>query len=184
MLTLGLLLPPLFIVYRRVRAGPHLRAGLQHPLRKISWPAHAPQDAAVVVRSWRHARLELSPHLRAAGSGGATAQERRAAHGSRVSRMQPDHAGGLVLPRALEPVWTNNEYDIISALVTEIMRTGRHDMWKYARWFARHTIEVDFIHYSDHKQQHRSTPQHSYNTTTRAPSPATSGHTTCSSITA
>jgi hypothetical protein len=66
-----------------------------------------------------------------------------------------------MLNDAYEPIWTNNEYDIIHALASEVMRTGRYDHWKNLRWFARHNIEVDFIHYSDHAQQHRSTPQHS-----------------------
>jgi hypothetical protein len=66
-----------------------------------------------------------------------------------------------MLNHAYEPVWTNNEYDVIHALASEVMRTGRYDQWTNLRWFARHNIEVDFVHYSDHAQQHRSTPQHS-----------------------
>jgi len=65
------------------------------------------------------------------------------------------------LPQLYEPVWTNNEYDAIFALCTEIMRTGRAELWTPARWFVRHNIEVDFVHYHDDRQQHHGTPQHS-----------------------
>jgi len=65
------------------------------------------------------------------------------------------------LPQLYEPVWTNNEYDAIFALCTEIMRTGRAELWTLARWFVRHNIEVDFVHYHDDRQQHHGTPQHS-----------------------
>jgi len=66
------------------------------------------------------------------------------------------------LPQLYEPVWTNNEYDSIFAVCTEIMRGGRADLWQQARWAARHNIEVDFVHYHDDRQQNRATPQHSY----------------------
>jgi len=66
------------------------------------------------------------------------------------------------LPQLYEPVWTNNEYDAIFALCTEIMRSGRSNLWEQARWAARHNIEVDFVHYHDDRQQNRATPQHSY----------------------
>jgi len=66
------------------------------------------------------------------------------------------------LPQLYEPVWTNNEYDSIFAVCTEIMRGGRADLWAPARWAARHNIEVDFVHYHDDRQQNRATPQHSY----------------------
>ncbi len=64
-------------------------------------------------------------------------------------------------PNFHEPVWTNNEYDIIHTLSLELMRTGQMDLWPQLRWAVRHNIEVDFIHLSDHHQQHRATPQHS-----------------------
>jgi len=66
------------------------------------------------------------------------------------------------IPQLYEPVWTNNEYDAIHALCTEIMRTGRGELWQHARWFVRHNIEVDFVHYHDDLQQSRGTPQHSF----------------------
>lgn len=65
-------------------------------------------------------------------------------------------------PQQYEPVWTNNEYDSIFAVCTEIMRSGRADLWQQARWAARHNAEVDFVHYHDDPQQHRACPQHSY----------------------
>jgi len=76
------------------------------------------------------------------------------------------------MPDLYEPVWTNNEYDAIYALCTEIMRSGRGDLWTLARWAVRHNIEVDFVHYHDDKQQHRATPQHScrHNTSGSIPS--------------
>ncbi len=64
-------------------------------------------------------------------------------------------------PEFYEPVWTNNEYDVIHTLAQEVMRTGQLDHWQTLRWAARHNIEVDFIYLSDHHQQHRATPQHS-----------------------
>jgi len=75
-------------------------------------------------------------------------------------------------PQFYEPVWTNNEYDGIYVLCSEIMRTGLGDLWTQARWAARHNIEVDFIHYHDDKQQNRATPQHSvrHNTSGSIPS--------------
>jgi len=65
------------------------------------------------------------------------------------------------MPDLYEPVWTNNEYDGIFALCTELMRTGRGHLWRLARWAVRHNIEVDFIHYHEDRQQHRGSPQHS-----------------------
>lgn len=60
-----------------------------------------------------------------------------------------------------EPVWSNNEYDVIHALCSEIMRQQRDDLWKTLRQFARHNIEVDFVHYSDDPWQHHGSPAHS-----------------------
>ena len=60
-----------------------------------------------------------------------------------------------------EPVWSNNEYDGIHALCSEIMRNARHDLWKTLRHFARHNIEVDFVWFSDDPWQHYGSPAHS-----------------------
>ena len=71
-----------------------------------------------------------------------------------------------------EPVWTNNEYDVIHAFAAELMRTGRSDLWSTLRLTARHTIDVDFLHYSDHKWLHRATPAHSARHTTTGAYPS------------
>jgi len=71
-----------------------------------------------------------------------------------------------------EPVWTNNEYDAIWAFVCEVMRTGKHDLWMTAQRLVRHNIEVDFLHYSDHKWIHRATPAHSTRHTTTGAYPS------------
>jgi hypothetical protein len=71
-----------------------------------------------------------------------------------------------------EPVWTNNEYDVIHAFAGEIMRTGRVELWNTLRLAARHNIEVDFLHYSDHKWLHRATPAHSARHTTTGAYPS------------
>lgn len=71
-----------------------------------------------------------------------------------------------------EPVWTNNEYDVIHAFAAEILRTGRHDLWNTLRLAARHNIEVDFLHYSDHRWLHRATPAHSARHTTTGAYPS------------
>ncbi|HVF09431.1 MAG TPA: beta-L-arabinofuranosidase domain-containing protein [Abditibacteriaceae bacterium] len=59
-----------------------------------------------------------------------------------------------------EPAWSNNEYDAIHALCSEIMRNTRHDLWPTLRHFARHNIEVDFVYYSDDPWQHHGSPAH------------------------
>ncbi|MGC8805152.1 MAG: hypothetical protein ACP5QD_04385 [Candidatus Ratteibacteria bacterium] len=72
-------------------------------------------------------------------------------------------AGGVYeMQLCLEPVWSNNEYDAIYCLALEAMRTKSFPVLKRLIAAARHQIEVDFVHYSNHWQQHRSTPQHSY----------------------
>ena len=71
-----------------------------------------------------------------------------------------------------EPVWTNNEYDVIHAFAGELMRTGKIDLWDTLRHTARHNIEVDFLHYSDHKWIHRATPAHSARHTTTGAYPS------------
>ena len=60
-----------------------------------------------------------------------------------------------------EPVWLNNEYDSIHTFCSELMRTGRFELWRQVRLTVRHNIEVDFLHYSDHKWLHHTTPAHS-----------------------
>lgn len=60
-----------------------------------------------------------------------------------------------------ESVWSNNEYDAIHALCSELMRNQRYDLWTHLRQFARHNIEVDFVHYSDDPWQHHGSPAHS-----------------------
>jgi DUF1680 family protein len=69
--------------------------------------------------------------------------------------------------RPYEPVWTNNEYDAIHAFACELMRTGKPEFWQTLRWMVRHNVEVDFIHYSDHRWLDRISPVHS------------AGHNTC-----
>ncbi len=71
-----------------------------------------------------------------------------------------------------EPVWANNEYDVIHAFANELMRTGRHELMNTLRLAARHNIEVDFMHYSDHKWLHRATPAHSARHTTTGAYPS------------
>jgi len=60
-----------------------------------------------------------------------------------------------------EPVWVNNEYDVLLALGTEYLRSANLTLYQQLRWFARHTVEVDFLCYSDHPAQHRAQPAHS-----------------------
>jgi len=103
---------------------------------------------------------------------------------SSVSLVRP-LAGAPELPRIFprsqptqtyidchEPVWTNNEYDIIHAFCSELMRTGRFELWHTLRLIARHNIEVDFLHYSDHRWLHRATPAHSVRHTTTGAYPS------------
>lgn len=71
-----------------------------------------------------------------------------------------------------EPVWTNNEYDVIHAFANEVMRTGKHNLITTLRLTARHNIEVDFLHYSDHRWLHRATPAHSARHTTTGAYPS------------
>jgi hypothetical protein len=71
-----------------------------------------------------------------------------------------------------EPVWVNNEYDVIFAIGTEYVRTGDLSLFQKLRWFSHHTIEVDFLHYSDHKWMHRAQPAHSARHTTTGAYPS------------
>ena len=88
--------------------------------------------------------------------------------------------GGRVIdwsnPDQFEPVWANNEYDVIVCMARELMRSasvkpldkrttlqggGETGLWQKLKWFGRHAVEVDFIHYSDHRQLHHGSPAHS-----------------------
>lgn len=73
--------------------------------------------------------------------------------------------GHFHTPDHLPPVWSNNEYDAIYCLALEAIRARDLNALRKLGAAARHQIEVDFVHYSDHWQQHRSTPQHSYDHT-------------------
>ena len=79
--------------------------------------------------------------------------------------------GSPVFPAAatdlLEPVWTNNEYDMIHMLAQESMRTGVTDHLTMLRWTARHNVEVDFVSYSDDPWHHRASPFHSHRHNTK-----------------
>ncbi len=73
---------------------------------------------------------------------------------------------GYVFPDQLkyfvEPVWTNNEYDVVHTLATQVMRTGTDDHFRMLRWAARHNVEIDFLSYSDDPWHHRASPFHSH----------------------
>ena len=71
-----------------------------------------------------------------------------------------------------EPVWVNNEYDVIFCLGTEFLRTTDMSLFQKLRWFARHAIDVDFLHYSDHRWLNRATPAHSERHTTTGAYPS------------
>jgi len=71
-----------------------------------------------------------------------------------------------------EPVWVNNEYDVIFAIGTEFLRTGDLSLFQKLRWFSRHTIDVDFLHYSDHRWLNRAQPAHSERHTTTGAYPS------------
>lgn len=63
-----------------------------------------------------------------------------------------------------EPVWMNNEYDVIICFARECMRGGSTpELWQKSAAFVRHNIEIDFIHYSDHRYMHHGSPAHSVN---------------------
>jgi hypothetical protein len=61
----------------------------------------------------------------------------------------------------MEPVWANNEYDILHTLAIELLRTGQRALWPTLTQAVRHNIEVDFVHYSDNPWQHHGSPAHS-----------------------
>ncbi|MCX7705476.1 MAG: hypothetical protein N2115_04375 [bacterium] len=72
------------------------------------------------------------------------------------------HGGVYHIASGFEPVWANNEYDAIYCLALEAIRTRNATVLKRLIAAARHQIETDFVYHSDHWQQNRSTPQHSY----------------------
>jgi hypothetical protein len=71
-----------------------------------------------------------------------------------------------------EQVWANNEYDVIWCIASETLRCQQPDLLRPLRWYARHAIEVDFVHYSDHPWKHRCTPAHSARHTTAGAYPS------------
>jgi hypothetical protein len=102
------------------------------------------------TNTYSHARRLLPRRGTRAAADEPTTPEARA-------RLQPD-------PPSLdefEPVWTNNEYDVIHALAVELARTGRQSLWTNLRRLVRHNIEVDFVHFSDDPWQHHGSPAHS-----------------------
>ena len=90
-------------------------------------------------------------------------QPRRPGVAAGPSPMRPDcpDAQQRVDTTRYEPVWANNEYDLIHALSIELMRTGRRDLWATLHAAARHNIEVDFVAFSDDPWQHHGSPAHS-----------------------
>jgi len=96
----------------------------------------------------------------------------RLAGAPQVPRIFPRGAPTQMYLDCHEPVWTNNEYDAIHVFCKELMRTGRIELWDTLRLAARHNIEVDFLHYSDHKWLHRATPAHSARHTTTGAYPS------------
>jgi len=89
-----------------------------------------------------------------------------------IPRLWPGAAPTQTYLDCHEPVWTNNEYDVIHAFANEILRTGRQELLRTLRLSARHNIEVDFLHYSDHRWLHRATPAHSARHTTTGAYPS------------
>ncbi|MHB9105685.1 MAG: hypothetical protein ACYDCO_01400 [Armatimonadota bacterium] len=96
-------------------------------------------------------------------------------HGEQPARELPFTAGlagwpvdpltSLVPVETMRPVWANNEYDAIYGLALEALRTRSAAVLRKLTAVARHQIEVDFVHYSDHWQQHRGTPCHTFDHT-------------------
>lgn len=105
--------------------------------------------------------------------------------GGRIRRIRSEDGGQRFFSTSLhfpatkhtgltdfEPVWVNNEYDVIFVLGTEFLRTTDLSLFQKLRWFARHTIDVDFLHYSDHRWLNRATPAHSERHTTTGAYPS------------
>jgi len=105
--------------------------------------------------------------------------------GGRIRRIRGEDGGPRYFEAAMhypathlnnlddfEPVWVNNEYDVIWAIGTEYLRTNNMAMFRKLCWFSRHTIDVDFLHYSDHKWLNRAQPAHSERHTTTGAYPS------------
>jgi len=60
-----------------------------------------------------------------------------------------------------DPVFVNNEYDVLHCLASEAIRSGNSLLFRQLGWFARHTVEVDFICHSDWETRHRAQGAHS-----------------------
>lgn len=106
---------------------------------------------------WHYTRIygaESHQYFPAAGAG--LPAKRFAAGGANGALFPPEVA------YAMEPVWTNNEYDMIHGLAIELMRTGKLEHFSMLRWVARHNLEVDFVVYSDDPGHHRASPFHSF----------------------
>ncbi len=71
-----------------------------------------------------------------------------------------------------ETIWVNNEYDVLFCLGSEHLRSSNSLLYQQLRWFARHTIEVDNLCYSDHEIHHRAQPAHSEKHTTTGAYPS------------
>jgi hypothetical protein len=158
-----------------------------------AWLAHCQEfDQHVVLPVGKHVRIESNmaslmqldmPHSKFdvgdtdshyaasySGSGEHLVHPREDA--PRISRDWPGAGPTQTYLDCHEPVWTNNEYDVIHAFANEVMRTGKHSLIHTLRLTARHNIEVDFLHYSDHRWLHRATPAHSARHTTTGAYPS------------
>lgn len=62
---------------------------------------------------------------------------------------------------ARDPVWVNNEYDVLHGLACEFLRSGNAVLFRQLGWFARHTVEVDFLCFHDSESRHRAQGVHS-----------------------
>jgi len=62
---------------------------------------------------------------------------------------------------ARDPVWVNNEYDVLHCLACEFLRSGNAVLFRQLGWFARHTVEVDFFCFHDSESLHRAQGAHS-----------------------
>jgi len=157
------------------------------------WFAHCGEfEQDRVLPMGRHARIESSirgmmglsmPNTKF--DVGDTPEAYNSSYAATDERLVPLLPGAPHIPRVWpsgsptqtyldchEAVWSNNEYDGIHALANEAMRTGRYELLSTLRLAARHNIEVDFLHYSDHKWLHRATPAHSARHTTTGAYPS------------
>jgi len=78
-------------------------------------------------------------------------------------RVKSQHGTELAGDDRFEPAWSNNEYDVIHVLCSELMRDTKQELWRTLYLFTRHNIEVDFVYYSDDPWQHEGSPAHSSN---------------------